>query len=278
MTARAKTIQIFLPHGNPRGVRIADITSRNIAAVLVPRAKLDDAFQRDELDNVGVYVLIGEGESRPLAYIGEAENCIKRLRSHNKQKDFWTHALVFVSKTKDFTKSHIKYLEWSALQTAQSLKRFSLENGNSPNRPHVSEPVAADLEDHFETMRILASTLGYPIFDQPHRPKRQKLIYCRGKDAKATGEYGEDGLTVFEGSICNLEETPTVAPGTTKLREGLVKDGVLIVEEGVLKLTADQVFSSPSAAAGVVLGRRANGWREWKYKDGKTLDDVHRSD
>jgi hypothetical protein len=27
-----------------------------------------------------------------------------------------------------------------------------------------------------------------------------------------------------------------------------------------------------------VLARRANGWIEWKYKDGKTLDEVKRKD
>ncbi|HBS27340.1 MAG TPA: hypothetical protein DD827_09500 [Gammaproteobacteria bacterium] len=33
---------------------------------------------------------------------------------------------------------------------------------------------------------------------------------------------------------------------------------------------------SPSGSAVVVLARRANGWLEWKYKDGKTLDEVKR--
>ncbi|MBE0582509.1 MAG: DUF4357 domain-containing protein [Desulfofustis sp.] len=28
----------------------------------------------------------------------------------------------------------------------------------------------------------------------------------------------------------------------------------------------------------VVLGRRSNGWIEWKYKDGKTLDEVKRKE
>lgn len=30
------------------------------------------------------------------------------------------------------------------------------------------------------------------------------------------------------------------------------------------------------SGAGVVLGREANGWNEWKYEDGRTLDEVHR--
>ena len=55
-----------------------------------------------------------------------------------------------------------------------------------------------------------------------------------------------------------------------------MEKGILIENNGVLEFSADHVFSSPSAAAAVVLARHANGWIEWKYKDGKTLDAVKR--
>jgi hypothetical protein len=278
MATRAKTIQIFLPDGNPRGIRIADITSRSIAATLVPRSLLDDALTRPELDNVGVYILFGDGDPRWTAYIGEAENCVKRLRDHNRSKDFWTHVLVFTSKTKDFTKTHIKYLEWLALNTAQRAKRCTLENGNVPNEPHVSEPVKADLHDHFDTMQMLASTLGYPVFDEIKKAKPSRQIFCRhlGKGAEAVGEYTESGVIIFAGSKCSLEETPTCSRHIRRLRQSLIDDGLLVEEDGVLVLQADQTFSSPSTAAAVVNGRATNGWIQWKYKDGRTLDEVHR--
>ena len=38
--------------------------------------------------------------------------------------------------------------------------------------------------------------------------------------------------------------------------------------------TEDHVFSSPSTAAVMVLGRNANGLTEWKLKDGTTLKDF----
>lgn len=34
MKPLGKTIQIFLPEGDPRGVKIAEVTSRNISAIL----------------------------------------------------------------------------------------------------------------------------------------------------------------------------------------------------------------------------------------------------
>ncbi len=44
-----------------------------------------------------------------------------------------------------------------------------------------------------------------------------------------------------------------------------------------MTFTSDYIFNSPSAAAGVVLGRNANGWIEWKNEDGKTLDELKRT-
>ena len=49
---RPKTIQIFLPDGNPRSVRIAEVTNRTVPAVEVPRTKLDVAAGREEVRHV----------------------------------------------------------------------------------------------------------------------------------------------------------------------------------------------------------------------------------
>lgn len=46
MKTIGKTIQIYCPNGEPRGVRIAEITTRIVQAVVVPRAKLDEGDGR----------------------------------------------------------------------------------------------------------------------------------------------------------------------------------------------------------------------------------------
>lgn len=58
------------------------------------------------------------------------------------------------------------------------------------------------------------------------------------------------------------------------MREKLIKDQILKDNGEVLIFDSDYIFNSPSAAA--VLGRRANGWIEWKNKKGKTLDELKR--
>ncbi len=279
--ATGRTIQMYLPDGNPRGVKIAEFTSRTIQVVAVPRAQLDYAVSRPELGNVGVYFLFGEsgGSNLPVLYIGEAEDCANRLKQHNKQKDWWTVALVCVSKTMEFTKVHVKFLEWYCHHQASDTGRYKLENGNIPPKAHISEPVEADLMDHFETMRTLCSTLGYPLFDKPQKARSKDRLTCKGKKAKASGEYTEDGLVVFAGSIANREFSKASHAYLKTIQEGLLEDGVMETVDGeTLRFAKDHVFSSPSQAAAIVLARNANGWTEWKYPDGRTLDEVKRKE
>ena len=56
----------------------------------------------------------------------------------------------------------------------------------------------------------------------------------------------------------------------------LINDQVVVASGEKYVFEKDYVFPSPSQAAGVLLGRSANGWIEWKNKDGKTLDEVKR--
>lgn len=275
---KGKTIQIYLPDGDPSSIKIVEITSRTVQAILIPRSKLDIAFKREELKNVGVYFLFGnpEGETKDLLYVGEAEECLSRLKQQNKNKDFWNVAIVIISKTQYFTKTHIKYLEWLCYDMAREAARFRMENSNIPNKPFTSESMEADLLDNFETIKILTSTLGHPLFEKIKKPTKQNILYCKGKDAFGQGEYSSDGMIVFAGSKCNLSESSGAPEWILNLRKRLLKEGILEVEGKVMVFRSDYIFNSPSAAAVTLLGRAANGWTSWKYKDSKSLDEVIR--
>jgi Domain of unknown function (DUF4357) len=60
------------------------------------------------------------------------------------------------------------------------------------------------------------------------------------------------------------------------LRDKLLKSGILTQKDDVLVFNKDYTFKSPTGAAVVMLGSSANGWIAWKYKNGKTLDEVKR--
>ena len=273
-----KTIQIFLPDGNPRSIKIAEITSRTIQAILIPRSQLDFIFSREELNNVGVYFLIGnpEEEIKPQLYVGEAEDCKTRLKQHHAKKDFWNYAITIISKTQYFTKTHIKYLESFMYKEAEKKGRYKLINETIPTMPYTSESMQADLTDNFDTIKILVSTLGFPIFDELKTTHKEDMLYCKGKDALATGQFADEGFLVFSGSSSNITESSTIGPWVSDLRKKLINTGLLNPEGNILIFTSDYMFASPSAAAATILARSANGWTEWKYKNGKTLDEVKR--
>jgi len=56
MSPRPKTIQIFLPGGDPQGIRVAEITTRIVQVIEVPRSLLGDFLKMDESTQVALYL------------------------------------------------------------------------------------------------------------------------------------------------------------------------------------------------------------------------------
>ncbi|KAA1260412.1 GIY-YIG catalytic domain protein [Rubripirellula obstinata] len=281
-TATVNTIQIYLPTGEPRGIRIAEITTRIVQAVLIPRSDLAQGKLRKELDLPGIYFLFGEGEdeAKSIVYIGQTEDARKRFDSHNKTKTFWKTAIFCVSKTQNFTQAHIRYLEWYCMQRAKEIARYTLDNGQVPdNSTYVPEPMEAELLDVFETISTLVSTLGYPVFEPlASRGPSSVTFFCRGGGSDGKGELVEDGFVILAGSKARKEVVASATASVTPKREALLAAGVLEERNGDYYFTQDYLYGSPSTAAAVVLGRTANGWVEWKDKNGATLSEVHRDD
>ena len=101
------TIKLFLPRGDAKSLRTAEISNWTGKAIAAPRTELDELLQRDELGKAGIYILSGADpqSGSPRAYIGEAEIIRDRLKQH-KNKEFWISAIVFVSKDENLTKAH----------------------------------------------------------------------------------------------------------------------------------------------------------------------------
>ena len=279
---RPQTIQIFLPSGDPQGIRIAEITTRIVRVIEVPRSLLAEFLKMPEAQQVGVYYLVGpaeEGEGA-LLYIGQSGAVGARLAQHNENKDFWSRALVAVSLTNSLTQTHALFLEWLGIRDAKAAGRYALDNGNGGARPHTPAPLEADCQEIQDTVRVLLATLGYPVFEAVGKPATKEsaeVFFCRANGADGRGLYTPEGFVVLKGSTGRRESVPSLH-GTVyeHVRERLIESGVLRVEGDRVVMTRDYVFGSPSRAAVVLLGRSANGWREWKNAAGKTLNKVKR--
>ena len=306
-TPSAKTIQIYLPKGNPRGLRLAEMTTRTVRLIEIPRIHISDFFEMPEANQVGLYFLIGETEStdKPLLYVGQTGDLKARLNQHHK-KEFWTRAFVMLSTNNTMTQTHALYMEHKAIATAIDVGRYELQNGNNGNRPHTPDPLKADCEELFYTLDVLLSTLGQPIFESLSifeknvynsqaklivNTNRQLvndtettlieaeplLFYYKVKDGDARGYYDDDGFVMLAGSLIRQAQTPSAPPFITKLKNSLLSSGKLVaINDKSYELTENHLFKTPSGASQLVSGRSTNGWIEWKNEVGETLDKIYR--
>ncbi len=268
-------------------MRVAEITTRIVRVIEVPRSQLADFLKMPEAQQVGVYFLIGELSEAglPRSYIGQSGSVGKRLEQHHQNKDFWNRAFVVISLTNSLTQTHALFLEWLAIAEATKAGRYGLENGNTGSQPYTPAPLQADCHEIHETAATLLATLGQPIFEPltnaPTAKGEVELFYCKGSGADGVGEYTSEGFVVHKGSKGRAEIVPSIQ-GTSheRMRSQLIREGVLAENAGssgsMLVFTRDHLFSSPSTAAMAVMGRSANGWVEWKTAAGKTLDEVKR--
>jgi hypothetical protein len=268
-------------------MRVAEITTRIVRVIEVPRSQLADFLKMPEAQQVGVFFLMGELSEAGLArtYIGQSGSVGKRLEQHHQNKDFWNRAFVVISLTNSLTQTHGLFLEWLAIAEATKAGRYGLENGNTGSQPYTPAPLQADCHEIHETAATLLATLGQPIFEPltsaPTAKGIVELFYCKGSGADGVGEYTTEGFVVHKGSKGRAEIVPSIQ-GTSheRMRSQLITEGVLTENAGnagsMLVFTRDHLFSSPSTAAMAVMGRSANGWVEWKTASGKTLDEVKR--
>ena len=268
-------------------MRVAEITTRIVRVIEVPRSQLADFLKMPEAQQVGVYFLMGELSEAglPRTYIGQSGSVGKRLEQHHQNKDFWNRAFVVISLTNSLTQTHALFLEWLAIAEATKAGRYGLENGNTGSQPYTPAPLQADCHEIHETAATLLATLGQPIFEPLTNATTAKgtveLFYCKGSGADGVGEYTTEGFVVHKGSKGRAEIVPSIQ-GTSheRMRSQLITEGVLTEIAGsagsLLVFTRDHLFSSPSTAAMAVMGRSANGWVEWKTASGKTLDEVKR--
>lgn len=279
---RPQNIEILLADGTPRGTRVAHVTSRIVKVILFPRSKLGTiGTDRPEVNRVGVYFLFGEhpDTGRETVYVGKAERIHQRLNQHDNGKDWWDYAAVCVAKDDSFTSTHAGFLEHLGIAALRTAARYDVDNSRDERLPHVSEGVAADLEDTFETIRLLLGTLGYPAFEAPKGREEvapSEVLTMNGRGVTAEGDLTDEGFVVFEGSQAALETVSSIGKWAAKMREELIANGGLVPQDDHLMFTRDILFSSPSGASSVVLGRNSNGWTIWKDSRQRTIDELHR--
>jgi hypothetical protein len=275
-----KTIKIFLIDGDPNGRMSCELSNWSGKAYKIPRIKVKDCSDREDLTtSTGVYLLFGKDEDgKDQVYIGEAETILKRLNQQLTSKDFWNETIVFISKDDNLNKAHVKYLENRLHEIAKSANRYKVDNSIVPTQSSISESDRAEMEEFIEYIKLLVNTLGHKVFEEKRefKPKQKQATFfikaARGADGQ--GEPTSDGFVVFKDSRAAATIVNSMTSNFITYRQKLIDEGVIVNKGDFFEFTDDYIFSSPSTAAVMVMGRNANGLTEWKSKDGKTLKDF----
>lgn len=281
-----KTIRIYLVDGTPTGIRAAELSNWTGKALVCQRSQLNLLAQRPEAKRTGIYTLVGPDPETPTKeriYIGEGDNVFDRLLAHDKDpaKDFWSQAVIFISKDENLTKAHVRYLEAELIKKAKDSGRITLANSAYPDTRLLPEADVSDMQFFLEQVQLILPVLGFS-FLQPVLQLDQLLNTPEGEDvspvfewnqggAKATAREYKGEFIVLKGSTAHKTPKPS---WTTyrQSREQLIQEKRLApsADGQFYVFQEDVAFNSPSSAAAVVYAGNQNGRLAWKIKETNT--------
>lgn len=295
--ARGKTIQLYLMDGVPKGRIKCTLANWTGIAYKIPRTELEKAKSIDYLKQSGVYFLFSTSDETQdnIVYIGQAgtrkkgEGILNRLQEHkrNPDKDYWTEAVAFTTTNNTFGPTEISYLENQFTKLALDSKRYIVKNGNEPSQGHVTEEKESELEEFIDYAKIVIGALGYRVFEplvvddtpaETSEPSEKELnLFFKRKSKKskktieASAKQTSEGIVLLKGSHIETIDSDSIPDKIQKMRK---KDDLII--NGILK--ENVLFTSPSYAAAFVIGGHINGKDAWKDEQGRSLNEIEKSE
>ena len=272
----SKKLEIIYHNGQPDGIRSIRRHLSTMTTYVIPRPLLAEAKKITGIDRPGIYYLINENDENKIAqiYIGQTRNGVVRLDDHNRSKDFWNKAIMFLADSKTFSLDMISGLEEYAIMKAHESNRYKVENSVKP-KYEIDEYDLPSIEEVYEEIQFIMATQGYKMDNAKMSMNEADIFQTSRKGIIARGVYGGDKFQVLEGSEINLEK-PVHLEKYNRQRKELYEKGDIVKQGNKYILTVTLEFNTPSGASDFVLGGSTNGWAEWKNKDGKTLDEVYR--
>jgi len=286
----ATTLELFFIDGKPDGMLTAEVFGWTGHILVAPRTRLPDALKRKESSYTGVYLLLGDSEDTPLAYIGEGENIANRIKNHDAKKDWWTKVALITTAANQLHKAHAQYLEARLVQLGLSAGNIKLENGNNPNLPSLSEAAKANMESFIERLLMILPAIKIELFisktksDSQAKPKLatgsnenpifELKLHKEGIRATAVLDGGE--FVVQKGSMARSAYIGDKSEKSYywKVYDKLVATGVLLDQGNHKVFSKSYAFPSTSAAGAVCNGRSTAGPLAWRvvgtnqtYKD-----------
>ena len=196
--AISKKLETIYHNGQPDGIRSIRRNLSTMTTYVIPRPLLSEAKNISGITRPGIYYLINESDDNRIAqiYIGQTRNGINRLDDHNRSKDFWNKAIMFLAESKTFTLDMISGLEKFAIMKAQESKRYKVENSVVPKYEidEYDERFLRHLALGY-TKEMITNLRGMP-FGVKSLEKRQNDLISRLFDTNEKGGINATRLVV----------------------------------------------------------------------------------
>lgn len=268
-----KSIELFFVNGTSDGVITAELSNWSGKAIKIPRIEIGK-YKNEELSYPGVYLLYcSDDDGTQKIYVGESEDVENRLKQHiadyerDKEAFYWSCAIAFVDSRLD--KAKIRYIEHILATEVANCDPNRLLTKSTYGKTKIKDSQIAVAEEFTEHAKTLLDALGMKLIEvAPKAENKDQYLYCKSKNASATGFISVNGFTVLKGSCISPQTAPSFASRPYfKLREKLIEEKIVVD----YTFTRDYEFQAPSAASSVVLGRASNGKKEWKDKKGNNI-------
>lgn len=273
--AISKKLETIYHNGQPDEIRSIRRNLSTMTVYVIPRPLLAEAKTISGINRPGIYYLINENDDNKIAqiYVGQTRNGILRLDDHNRSKDFWNKAIMFLADNKTFSLDMISGLEKFAIIKAQESKRYKVENTVVP-KYEIDEYDMASVEEIYDEIQFIMGTQGYKM-DNVKSSTSSDIFHTTQNGISALGIYDGEKFQVLEGSQININK-PVHLARYNKQRAELLASGEISQVDGKYFLNITIEFNTPSGASDFVLGGSTNGWVEWKNSEGKTLNEIFR--
>lgn len=290
MSTNGKTLKVFVMGEHFNSLKSVELVNWTGLGFVGERQHLHAIKNRPELAEPGVYFLLSDNVDNVALtdiYIGETDDFSARILNHAQNKDWWERFIVFVSKDKNLTKAHVKYLEREIVRIAKnSIGNLKVMNSQEPSGASLPESDVSSMKEFLKNIMFVLETLG--------------LSYFAVEEQEPAREIPQD--FTIEGQEFYITLPKDLSPGAERLRSFMtIRNGVYILKSGalvrsdireslpthssyfnlwqqivssdavgpgsipgVLVTLKDIEFRSPSAAGAVVRARNTNGRTEWR--------------
>ena len=258
--AISKKLEIIYHNGQPDGIRSIRRHLSTMTTYVIPRPLLSEAKKLTGINRPGIYYLISETDDNKIAqiYVGQTRNGVSRLDDHNRSKDFWNKAIMFLADNKTFSLDMISGLEAFAIGKAIDSKRYKVENTVNP-KYEIDEYDLPLIEEVYEEIKFIMATQGYKMENTKTTLNDANMLHTTRNGIQALGVYDGEKFEVLEGSEIDMSRK-CHSDNIEKQRRTAIQNGDIVLNGDKYILNVSVPFTSPSSAAMFVLGGSTNGY------------------